>query len=327
MQKNVKMTRTSSQVSSTKIVADANRKANDANKELAGAKKKATQKNIRGAKQRRIASYANNKAAIPISGFRGNVIAAMIFLVLLTLGKNRTRKSNSPPQTDGKKPFRKIKGSEMKGNVIIAMALPLASRVILAVMKLPRSYADRAITARAITNACNLNPLIVIPPLTIAAYLGAIDVLDADQTATKTRTIGTASTRNAQWIIVYNNLKALMAVAQAGANANQSQAIVIIESGLFKVKQASARKAKIFTAVNSGISGKANLSAPGGGRDATHEWQMSMDGISYTDLPNTRLSKTVVTGLKPVSVVWFRHRTVVGNVISVWEYSFLTVSA
>jgi len=215
---------------------------------------------------------------------------------------------------------------QMQNYGLMLITIPLASRVITAVMKIPRSYSDRIITARAITNACTSNPLIVILPVTIAAYLGAIDLLDTYQTATKTRTLGTVSTRNAQWIIVYNNLKSLMAVAQSGANANQSQAIVIIESGLFKVKSTTARKAGVFMAVHGLTSGTVILSAAGASKTAMHEWEMSLDGITFTSLPNTRLSKTTVSGLIPISKIWFRHRTVDGAVATDWDYIYFIVT-
>jgi hypothetical protein len=118
----------------------------------------------------------------------------------------------------------------------------------------------------------------------------------------------------------------MMAVAQAGANSNQSQAIAIIESGLFKVKMVGSHSSRPFTAVNGADAGTADLSASGAGKTGMHEWHFSVDGINYTSLQDTRLSKTIATGLKPVSKVWFRHRSFEGNVFEPWEYAYLVVT-
>jgi len=220
----------------------------------------------------------------------------------------------------------RIDDYQMQNFGYMLMSMPLASHVITAVIKPPRSYADKAIIARSITVACSGNIRIPIPALTITAYLLALDDLDAAILACKTRTLGTVPIRNADWIIVYNNLKAMMAVAQAGANSDQSQAIAIIESGLFKVKMVSGHGKRLFTAVNGADAGTANLSASGAPSTGMHQWQQSLDGIIYKELQDTRLSKTTVIGLIPVSKVWFRHRIVDGNVFGAWEYYYLVVT-
>ncbi|MEI6817229.1 MAG: hypothetical protein WCL14_11505 [Bacteroidota bacterium] len=208
----------------------------------------------------------------------------------------------------------------------ILMGLPNPGQIITAVLKLPKGFAQRGVTAKAIINACSGNAFIVVLPATITAMLLAMTVYDAKQTATKTRAIGTASARNDQWVIVHNYLKSLMAVAQAAAAASPATAITIIESGLFHVKMLPETLVRLFTAANTGTSGTVLLSAAGAARISLHIWEKSIDGIVWVPIDKTRGRKLLVSGLVPVSKVWFRHRTDTDGILSTWEYFYLIVN-
>ncbi len=210
----------------------------------------------------------------------------------------------------------------------ILMSTPVITHIVIATSQLSRSYDKCGIEARAIFVACTSNPRIPIPAATMTIYLADCKTFDDAQVATKKRTIGLASIRNDAWAPVYNHVKSCMAVAQSCANDNPVFAVTIIESGGFKPKSIPAAKVNIFTAKNNGTSGSALLKAPGAKKGYLHVFQKSVNGVLYVDCGSSIPRKLTITGVLPVSAVWFRHRaTKEGVDLPEWEYAFMTANA
>jgi hypothetical protein len=82
---------------------------------------------------------------------------------------------------------------------------------------------------------------------------------------------------------------------------------------------------KIFRAVvNTGISGTIILKAAGIKRTSLHIWEKSTDGITWTRIDKTRPMNITVTGLTPVTKMWFRHGTDPASVEG-WEIIYVTI--
>jgi hypothetical protein len=211
------------------------------------------------------------------------------------------------------------------GTYYMVMSLPTVTQVIKATLMEPRSYRQKGNWALGIINACSGNPLIVILPATIIAYLAHLTLFNTAQSNMAFRTVGNRKIRDDAWIVVQHDLKALMAVAQANSDANTLNGITIIQSGLFKVKMVPGKQNKVFRAdVNTGISGTIILNAPEIPRTSLHIWEQSLDGITWTPIDKSRKGTYTVTGLKPVSKMWFRHGTDPATALG-WDYIYVTI--
>lgn len=211
------------------------------------------------------------------------------------------------------------------GTYYMMMSLPSVTQVIKATLMEPKSYREKGNFALGIINACSGNPLIVILPATILTYLADLALFNTAEANMASRTVGTKEIRDDAWIVVQHHLKVLMAVAQANSDANTLNGITIIQSGLFKVKMVPGKQNKIFRAeVNTGISGTIILKAAEIPRTSLHIWEQSSDGITWTRIDKTRAAKITVTGLKPVSKMWFRHGTDPATALG-WEIIYVTI--
>lgn len=92
------------------------------------------------------------------------------------------------------------------------------------------------------------------------------------------------------------------------ASCKQVAIKIILNSG-FSIKGRSARVKPLLDA-RRGLSGEIYLIARGAGKRDFHEWAMSANGTHWTQLPSTVKAKTLVTGLKPLTTMHFRHRVI-----------------
>jgi hypothetical protein len=289
------------------------------------AKTKRISRKVAYGRRNRINANWVYQAPVLANGFKGAVIS--IILILSVFFTNRGT-AKSPPvasQTDGKKPTTRIRKKKVDSYFMLGV-LPNTNMVITAIMKMPRSYKKRGDRARAIINACTLNLLIVVPPITIAAYLALLDAFVVAQTNMATGTRGLRPIRDNAWKAVEVALNALMAVAQAAGNASPTTAIAIIESGSFYVKTVRTKKDTIFSVSNSNTSGTLSMGAAGASIISLHIWEQSVDGIKWNELGTTHKAKASYPGFVPVSKVWVRHRTDTNGIFTVWEYFYITVS-
>jgi len=149
------------------------------------------------------------------------------------------------------------------------------------------------------------------PSPSLAKVKAALKTLEKAQAATVMGGMGKATARNdardaAHWL-----LQQLASYVQKVANAHPEEALAIIQSSGMSAKRGSGSRAHVSRARRGAFSGSARLTQPVAGDRATYCWQMSKDGgKTWTDLPDTIRSSTIVRGLTPGTTVLFRHKAV-----------------
>jgi len=191
---------------------------------------------------------------------------------------------------------------------------------MIAILKLPKNDVPRVVTyATHIVESMTNNPWFPSPRPPLASVRAAIDALARAQTATLSKTVGTAATRNARRRDLKSELDLLTGYVQSVADANRDSAATIIESVGMSVKQRSGPQGRVFRASRGPVSGSTILVAPKAGNRASYEWAYSLDGgETWILLPVTNSATTTVTGLKPGARVLFRYRFSVKNVWNDW---------
>ncbi len=149
------------------------------------------------------------------------------------------------------------------------------------------------------------------PNPTLASVTTNIGTLEIAETKVKTRIVGAAAARDLIYDTCYKDLLALVAYVQliANASADAATAIAIIESAGFNVKLNGVRVKAPIIATNSTSEGVILLSAKAVGKKTVYMWQMSADGVAWSDLPITQITKTAVSDLTAGQKKYFRVRT------------------
>jgi len=183
--------------------------------------------------------------------------------------------------------------------VLAAVTTPI--HTITAVLDLPDDYANRILRFQEIITACTGNPNVTVPPATLTQ---ANTDLKTYENAT------TAAARNTAFTPIHNDVKGIMSLFQTAANANVANAIVIIESGKFKVKTITPRQKQQFELHNGLVSGMVHLTAEGGGPHTCHCWRYSPDGTNFTIMIPTVEAHTDKDGLTPGVYAYFTHELI-----------------
>lgn len=178
---------------------------------------------------------------------------------------------------------------------------------------------------RTIVEKMTGNPHFPSPNPPLAIITSHLDALEAAQTLANARTKGAAADRDVKKRIVLVDLHNLKAYVQLIASNDLPNAEAIITSSTLAVKKARAVHTKVDLAATPGpITGSVKLVARSAGQRASYEWQWSLDQKSWTQLPGTIQARTLVTGLTPMVVVYFRQKSITksgpgdwGQVVSV----------
>jgi len=141
-----------------------------------------------------------------------------------------------------------------------------------------------------------------------------INTLSADESKALTRVKGAAATRNAQMLIVFNELDELRGMVQAVVNipANANNAIAMVESSGMEIKGFTHKKKGAFSVKRGKASGSIDLIALAAGKRAAYEWQQSLDNVNWTgcDPYVTTEAKNTVENLTEGTRYYFRFRPV-----------------
>jgi hypothetical protein len=203
-------------------------------------------------------------------------------------------------------------------NFVYMLLIPTPENVITGIIG-KISVPNRAIRAKEIIDACAVSTWVIILPADILIYRGHLAAFEV--------AIGAA--KKAAWKIVYNDLKILLATFQLAANADQPNAITILESGSFKIKGVGKKQKNVFGLKNGVDSGTIDLTgnkAPKG--TCLHDWWISFDlGKTYVRLDPTIESTTQVTGLTKGAEIYFQHQYITrrGKENGPLETLFITV--
>jgi len=111
----------------------------------------------------------------------------------------------------------------------------------------------------------------------------------------------------------------LRAYVQSVANAEPEQAEAIVLSAGMATKKPSTRTKLPVEVKHGGAPGRVVLDAKALPKPVYYRWQMSTDQATWTDLPETFKTKSVVEGLVPATTYSFRLKTVTRNGPSEWS--------
>jgi hypothetical protein len=148
--------------------------------------------------------------------------------------------------------------------------------------------------------------------------------LDALQTKAANKGRIEMTARNAGWRVQQKSLRAFVGGVQglcdAAPDTAHAQAIAAaagLETKLVAVRVEPDPKVSVLGNGAVHIYGRRPVPRRGG---AYFEWQMSLDGgKTWVPIPGTNLANTLVQGLTPASVIVFRYRTTLKNVVSDWK--------
>ena len=186
-------------------------------------------------------------------------------------------------------------------HIFILATMPAPIHVITAVLDVPTDYPSRLLRFQELINACTDNVYVTVPPTMLT---------QANTHFTAYKTAGTVAERDAAFRPIHNDLKGIMSLFQSAGDANPENAIVIIESGKFKVKQLTLSQKHQFELHNGLISGTVQLTAEGGPQRSCHDWYYSPDGITFTRMTPTVNADTDKAGLTPGEYAYFTHELI-----------------
>jgi len=188
-------------------------------------------------------------------------------------------------------------------------------------LRLPRSVPRLLVMAQAIEEAVAANSSTFPSPTPTLAQLSAdIQDLNAAETATRTRLVGSVETRNTKVAIVRSDLELLRGYVQRIADNDPANAEAIAADAGMTVRKAPVLvKADLAAKPDPSSSGTIELVAKAIAKRAAHDWQLSHDGQTWTALQSTLQAKTTVTGLVRGTTVYFRHRSLLKSGPEPWS--------
>jgi hypothetical protein len=164
----------------------------------------------------------------------------------------------------------------------------------------------------------------------LAQLAGDTTALDAAEATAANKGKDDVQARDAKWVTLKKSLRATRASVQGLCDAapDVAQATAISAASGLGVRAKPVRTKPPFAgkALGDGVV-KLYVKVPGKrGARVYYEWRMSTDGgTTWTSLPGTNVSTTVVQGLTPVAKVQFESRTTVQNVASAWSQAINVV--
>jgi hypothetical protein len=179
--------------------------------------------------------------------------------------------------------------------------------------KIPRYVVQcRAIVTRMEAIAQLQSPL-------LAQALDDIDALDEAEQATHKGSPAETADRNAKLLVVRCDMLQLKAIVQGAADADFANAAVLIESSGMSVVKRVVRTKPQLAAKYGKVPQVVVLCAKAFKGQGSYQWQMSLDGTTWLDLPGTVKATTSVGGLTPATVCYFRFRSLTGAGLSDWS--------
>jgi hypothetical protein len=180
-------------------------------------------------------------------------------------------------------------------------------------MKSLRKLGNFVEKARAIVlNMTNNAALFPSPTPALAIVTTHITALETAEDVAKLHSPGSVNARNLAYNQVLEDLHDLTGYVQSLADAteNAESAMELIHSSGLTVKHKGMHVKPLLNVKSTGVSGNVELVARASAKREANEWQMSLDGLIWTNLPGTLEAKTTVTGLTPGTTIHFRHRPI-----------------
>jgi hypothetical protein len=163
------------------------------------------------------------------------------------------------------------------------------------------------------------NARLTDPPVPLTEVTEHLDQLEKDQELARRRAAGAAQQRDVSLAVVRNDMRLLKAFVQSVADSHMDESEAIITSAGMRVAKRRQRGKPPVAAKRGKAPGDVVLQAKALPRPVQYRWQMSSDQEVWTDLPETFLPSTTVSGLTAVTVYYFRLRTVTHDGLSDWS--------
>ena len=149
---------------------------------------------------------------------------------------------------------------------------------------------------------------------TATAIQKQIVVVDDAEAAAKRRVVGAASARNTQRGILVTMLETGLALVQAIADASPDYdtAVKVLQTAGLHVAIVPSRSKAILTVKQGPQPGSVELRAnatalkASKSKKACFNWQYTLDGKVFINMPSTPTSKTSLANLTPLTTVGFR---------------------
>jgi hypothetical protein len=191
-------------------------------------------------------------------------------------------------------------------------------KTIFVVLALPQTTAGIIVRVTTILTAMTESKsTFATPPVAFTLVSSHVDALSTAEAATKTRTNGTITARDAAKKQVITDITQLHAYVQQLANANPTDAETIAKAAAMTLRKTAVRY-KHPLSVKQGISGTVHVVAKSIAGACSHEWQFSTDGgKTWVAAPPTAQASTTISNLPP-GVMQFRQRVITRTGPSEW---------
>jgi hypothetical protein len=164
------------------------------------------------------------------------------------------------------------------------------------------------------------NTKVTIPAGDITTINGHIGDLVSAQATAQSREDGTAADRDIALEVCKKDARDLERIVQAAADAapDAVEALAIIQAcGLRARSRGVLLKPDLAAKMDPNVSGLVKLSSKAAdqGVRASYEWQYSANGVSFTTIKTTTVSRTTwISGLAPGTKAYFRKRVITADI-------------
>ena len=170
---------------------------------------------------------------------------------------------------------------------------------VLVILGLPSRNADLLAFAKAVLTALTGNPHFPNPTPTLATFAADVAGLEQAKTATE---------RKARRTKVVQDLRHLRDYVQSVVETLTTDVLAVVETSGFRARKRGTVNKQALAVKDGSVSGEVHLVAKAVARVATYYWQWSLDGKTWTSVPDTMKATAVVAALTPGQTYEFRFR-------------------
>jgi hypothetical protein len=191
--------------------------------------------------------------------------------------------------------------------------------VIAVLPELPHNVSRYLTGCRVIVTRMTGNPHFPAPTPPLSEVSANLDALEAKEELARTGGKGMAQERDVALRKAHGTMTMLKAFVQRVANAEPEQAEAIVHSAGMNVGKPRSRTKLPVNVKHGDAPGRVVLDAKALPQPVQYRWQMSTDQATWTDLPESFITKSTVEGLTPATLYSFRLKTVTRKGPSEWS--------
>jgi hypothetical protein len=191
--------------------------------------------------------------------------------------------------------------------------------VIAVLPELPHNVLRYLTVGRVIVTRMTGNPHFPAPTPPLAEVSANLDALEAREELAQKGGKGMAQERDITLRKAHTCMTLLRAYVQCVANAEPEHAEAIVHSAGMNIGKPRTRTKLPVKVKHGGAPGRVVLDAKALPKPVQYRWQMSTDQATWTDLPDSFITKSIVEGLTPATLYSFRLKTVTRNGPSEWS--------